>query len=620
MAVQTPKEVKLDEALDIINENKETSLILKDNDLFVGEVKKLATALFSNTALTSFRLTCAELPHNDVGDEGMEYIAKSLANNTALVSLQVDHCNLSAEGGKHVAELLKSNTTLTSFNINDNNIEAEGLRHICESLTNNPQLKSLCVAGNEIGATGAKQLAALLKTNRLVTNLDCSANDIGDEGLAALCHVMKQNNTLVTLNISDNNIEGEGIRTLAEMLQFNTRLSTLICTGNLVGDGGADMMATSLRENKTLQKLHLSQKIDDAGAIALAHMLNINTSLQELDLRPCLVGADGAKALMNALKTNKDVIALNIYQPDDNKEVQLLINKLCNRNINNKKVKKEKTRITPQHLGNRLDWTPELVGVWLGKQGYENQAHTFERYQIDGHKLMTLTLDSLRAIGVEPYAIRRDLLDSIDRLRENVERLLRTEWDEVDDNDFDAGRVHFSIEDEVPPQLSHMQQMTLEREKNKRSTPLPKVKAEAEQLEEDERLAEIEAKEAAALSATSPKKKRPVQRKRLVGNYHHLPLSDELKAITPASLMPPQTPTKSDASGLSPTKSATPGSPSHNSSVLSVSQLSLRTDDSYPDKAFYNSALAGQRARERKVFQGSKEYEQSIAPLPQRYT
>jgi len=82
-----------------------------------------------------------------------------------------------------------------------------------------------------------------------------------------------------------------------------------------IGDAGAAAIAEALKVNKSLTALDLwDNNFSDAGAAALAEALKVNKSLAVLHLYNNSIGDAGAGALMEALKASKSLTKLYICQ------------------------------------------------------------------------------------------------------------------------------------------------------------------------------------------------------------------------------------------------------------------------------------------------------------------
>lgn len=184
---------------------------------------------------------------------------------------------------------------------------------------NNPNLTSLDLNRFEIDKDNVAILSEALKTNQTVTTIDFSRNRIGAEGIKALAHVLKLNRTVYTANFEDSGIGQEGAVTLIDMLQTNCTIKVLNI-GNNSGGGGIELgkaLACMLRVNQTLQELELGYAhLGKEGAKYLAEGLCNNQSLKKLNIWENNIYGEGAMAIAKALYINQSLRELNLDYND----------------------------------------------------------------------------------------------------------------------------------------------------------------------------------------------------------------------------------------------------------------------------------------------------------------
>ena len=84
---------------------------------------------------------------------------------------------------------------------------------------------------------------------------------------------------------------------------FNRVLTTLRLDGNRIGAEGAKAIAEALKVNAVLTSVDLQlNSIGDDGAKAIAEALKVNAVLTKLDLEYNSMGDAGKKALQDAVK------------------------------------------------------------------------------------------------------------------------------------------------------------------------------------------------------------------------------------------------------------------------------------------------------------------------------
>ncbi len=116
-------------------------------------------------------------------------------------------------------------------------------------------------------AADAKALASVLRTTK-GTILNVDTNDIGDEGFVALVNALSP--TITCFYADSNRICDAGAVALADVLRTNTTLTDVNLWGNCIGDAGAFALADALHVNTTVHLNLARNNIFAAAKRALA--------------------------------------------------------------------------------------------------------------------------------------------------------------------------------------------------------------------------------------------------------------------------------------------------------------------------------------------------------------
>eukprot|EP01006_Ploeotia_vitrea_P051142 TRINITY_DN67530_c2_g1_i1.p1 TRINITY_DN67530_c2_g1~~TRINITY_DN67530_c2_g1_i1.p1 ORF type:complete len:715 (-),score=50.68 TRINITY_DN67530_c2_g1_i1:261-2405(-) len=204
-----------------------------------------------------------------------------------------------------------------------------GAEQVAEGLATTDMVRYLGLAGNNLTDEAIKIIVAGLELNRSVEILDLTDNQIKDEGAKALAAALRVNNTLGSLILEDNKIRRAGGEAIANALRKsgNRKLRKLNLANNRIREGGAVALANMLKENETLNALNVSRnEINSAGAVALAEGVAVNSSLQSLDLSYNLIGA-AVGAWGTGLTQNSTLLELNLEKcligADDAREMSI---------------------------------------------------------------------------------------------------------------------------------------------------------------------------------------------------------------------------------------------------------------------------------------------------------
>ncbi|KAL0421300.1 UNVERIFIED_CONTAM: hypothetical protein Slati_3152900 [Sesamum latifolium] len=307
-----------------------------------------------------------DMSGRNFGDEGLFFVAESLAYNQCLCDILVDNSGIQKlqlsssafgdEGAKAIAEMLKKNSTLRVIELNNNFIDYSGFSSLAgailenksllsiylngnyggplgaaalaKGLEGNKSVRELYLQGNSIGdegvralmsglsshkvlifVQGAEKIAEALKQNRSITNVDLGGNDIHAKGISEIARVLKDNSVITTLELGYNPIGPEGAKALAEVLKFHGNIKDLMLGWCQIGATGAEYIADMLKYNSTISSLDLrANGLRDEGAICLARSLKVvNEALTSLNLGFNEIRDEGAFAIAQALKANEDV-------------------------------------------------------------------------------------------------------------------------------------------------------------------------------------------------------------------------------------------------------------------------------------------------------------------------
>uniref|UniRef100_A0A2P2LD66 Uncharacterized protein MANES_05G091400 n=1 Tax=Rhizophora mucronata TaxID=61149 RepID=A0A2P2LD66_RHIMU len=96
-------------------------------------------------------------------------------------STDMSGCNFGDEGLFFLAESLAYNQTLEEVSFAANGITAEGIKAFDSILQSNICLRTLNISGNPIGDDGAKSLCDILADNIGIQKLQLNSTDLGDE-------------------------------------------------------------------------------------------------------------------------------------------------------------------------------------------------------------------------------------------------------------------------------------------------------------------------------------------------------------------------------------------------------------------------------------------------------
>nr|CAH8873662.1 unnamed protein product [Trichobilharzia regenti] len=174
-------------------------------------------------------------------------------------------------------------------------------------------------------------LCMALSLKPCITMLDLRYNRITDQGAEKLSKFLNTDNLLEELNLMGNDITQKGAEFLAHSLKKNKNLGGLFFAQALqvnntlefidLGECDQDItsciaFATVLRRNKSIIGINLNRQIlwtlQEEPTVHLADMLCVNRTLRELHLAKCDMRDFGAARLSEALERNDTLELLDI--------------------------------------------------------------------------------------------------------------------------------------------------------------------------------------------------------------------------------------------------------------------------------------------------------------------
>jgi Ran GTPase-activating protein (RanGAP) involved in mRNA processing and transport len=143
---------------------------------------------------------------------------------------------------------------------------------------------------NQLMGEGVRAISSSLKENRILRELNLRSNGIDDLGAGSIAETLTSNHTLTKLDLQNNIIENRGALAIAAALKvlffffffFNLTPSRYPVPHSAFFFG---WKKPTTQVNGTLRILNLRfNNIGDSGVTPIGAALQINQSLQELDL------------------------------------------------------------------------------------------------------------------------------------------------------------------------------------------------------------------------------------------------------------------------------------------------------------------------------------------------
>ena len=176
----------------------------------------------------------------------------------------------------------------------------EGAERIADLLRNDKCLVGLTFGWNRFefdpNTLRRAEFWTSLGSNRSLCSLRLCGAGLDAEDAVLLCDALISQGRIESLNIAANKIGDEGVLAIAQLLQANTTLRVLVQSTVGATSRGGIAMAVALCQNTTLEHLDMAtNKLHPISGKAIASMLQVNSSLRVLDLDCCALQEEGCR-------------------------------------------------------------------------------------------------------------------------------------------------------------------------------------------------------------------------------------------------------------------------------------------------------------------------------------
>lgn len=179
-----------------------------------------------------------------------------------------------------------------------------------QALSSLPQLRSLDLSDNALGPVGAKAIAAFLPKCTSLRHLYLANNGLGPEGGTIIAEALAASPfALYTLVIGRNRLENGACEAMSRALaKHSSSLRTVRFYQNGIRpEGSSLLLKEGLSQCNALELLDLQDNTITTGpSKILASLLPSWPHLKALDIGDCLLGAEGALAVLQALSPSND--------------------------------------------------------------------------------------------------------------------------------------------------------------------------------------------------------------------------------------------------------------------------------------------------------------------------
>ena len=230
-------------------------LNLEHNDITSAGISKFCELLRNDHEVVS-RLVVLNLGANNIGDDGMRMLCRSLKRNQhSLKELILDDCSLTTESIFCLVEVLSDeHFEITHLILDDNEIGDEGVRMLCGVFRQGHcNLDVLDVFHCSLTIECMPYLSEALADEKCgITDLSLGSNDIGDEGVGMLFGgLVVEQCSLTKLYLDSCSLTQKCMTALYEVLcNEHCRLTNLCLSFNDIGDEGVRMLCCALTKGQ----------------------------------------------------------------------------------------------------------------------------------------------------------------------------------------------------------------------------------------------------------------------------------------------------------------------------------------------------------------------------------
>ena len=204
---------------------------------------------------------------------------------------------------------------VNSLEVSQNSIHNRGITTLVDAIAKHTMLRLLDISANEVkrSATIALSKLFLIPNPVMLVELRLSACKIGDWNMGILAEGLKASTTLKVLKLARNNLSNCGLD-LAHYLEGNTILLDLDLSWNQVRNEDATIFAKSLLHNCTLTSLNLAWNNFgyDSAIFAISKFIVSSDAINSLDVSYNKVKERGCICLADSLKNNESIKNLNM--------------------------------------------------------------------------------------------------------------------------------------------------------------------------------------------------------------------------------------------------------------------------------------------------------------------
>ncbi|XP_065904422.1 protein NLRC5-like [Dysidea avara] len=279
-------------------------------------------------AKTNYQLECVAFSNNNLHDEGLEKVTKSL-RNLPLNSITINNSTITDKVAEHIAVIVA-----------DPDLQSSDEEQIYSNITcinkTMPLLTHLNLSSNFITDKAAEILANAIVKNTVLHHLDLSNCKLQKQGLLCISQSLIHLSSLRYLALNSNTIPIEIATQLAKAILKITKLENVQLQNCKLQGNGALVIFASLKNKVGLNSLDVSHnKITVKGASQLSRALyTITNTLTHIKLISCKLKPSSLAEIFDSLQFATSLVCLDVSSNTISIDVAYKLSSLIDQNCN----------------------------------------------------------------------------------------------------------------------------------------------------------------------------------------------------------------------------------------------------------------------------------------------
>jgi len=276
-------------------------------------------------SLRQFGLSAVQFAHIGITETTAPALAAAIQESPQLKHLEIPFNDIGPKGAEWLANALRD-SGLVSLILTKNNI-GTGISSICRVIgTDQTSVRVLDIGRNDIRDEGAIHVAKMLEGKHSLTNLNVDFNQISPKGIEAICGAAGKCKSLLELSFSGNIIKSDAcVRSIVAMLSWeDSRLEVLGMELLDMNNATLLSLAPGISKAPYLQKLKMKDnfRITDDAMYDFIEKIGFPPALEKIVLTHSGVSETCekfVKVYLNALHSPKAKVMttmMSAYRPD----------------------------------------------------------------------------------------------------------------------------------------------------------------------------------------------------------------------------------------------------------------------------------------------------------------